>query len=171
MFLAPQGSFLVCNLKQGEYAVMLRWMQQKYELIIVLHGDTEITNASTSLLSSYLHRSLLSALVAVRFGPLFTLACWRDFVVTAQGAAALLFLATYFIEGCNHLGNSENLVFRFSLLLYHTATDKSLLHITAGLTDQPGFGFISQISSCWKTIFLALFDECTTFWMSQSKPF
>lgn len=89
VFLAPRESFLVCNLKQGGYAVILCWMQQKYELIVVLHGDTEITNPSTSLLLSYLHRSLLSALVAVRFGPLFTLACWRDFVVTAQGAAAL----------------------------------------------------------------------------------
>lgn len=50
-------------------------MQQRYELIVFLYGDKEITNPSTSLLSSYLHRSLLSALVAVRFGPLFTLAC------------------------------------------------------------------------------------------------
>lgn len=94
-------------------------MQQKYELTVVLHGDTEITNPSTSLLSSYLHRPLLSALVVVRFGPLFTLACWRDFVVTAQGATALLFLVTYFIEWCNHLGNSENLVFIIALSYSH----------------------------------------------------
>lgn len=151
---------------ETKYAVILCWMQQKYEFIIVLH---ETLRLQTHLFTLFLFAQVIALCISacLVWSPVHTGLLERFY----GRCPSLLFLMIYSIEGCNHLSNSENLVFRFSLLLYHTATDKSLLHITASLTEQPGFGFISQISSCWKTIFLALFDECTTFWMSQSKSF